>query len=251
MTIAPVRREIRVAADPATAYAVFTAHLGSWWPLGQFSVHGATASVAFEGDEIVERSTDGQVSIWAEVLERSAPDLLRLAWHPGQGSDQATELEVTFRADGDATVVRLLHTGWERLAEPQRAADSYAHGWVAVVDCYGDRVGTGDGQADGAPAEEWFVLEHRPGPAAQVGTPLFQQPLFAEHIAFLGRLADGGLLVAAGPLPDEVGSGMAVVRVPARASGVDVRTLATTDDLSVKGELLTVAVRPWRVQLTG
>jgi uncharacterized protein YndB with AHSA1/START domain/uncharacterized protein YciI len=250
MTIAPVRREIRVAADPATAYAVFTAHLGAWWPLGQFSVHGASASVAFEGDEIVERSTDGEVSVWAEVLERSAPDLLRLSWHPGQPADQATEVEVTFHADGEGTLVRLLHRGWERLAEPARAADSYAQGWVAVIDCYGDRVGTGADPGD-APPEQWFVLQHRPGPAAQSGTPLFQQPLFAEHIAFLGRLADGGLLVAAGPLPDEAGSGMAVVRVPSRADGVDVRALATTDDLAVKGELLTVEVRPWRVQLTG
>jgi uncharacterized protein YciI len=249
MTVAPVRREIRVAADAATAYAVFTAHIGSWWPLGQHSVFGASASVAFEGDQLVERSANGEVSVWAEVVERSAPDLLRLSWHPGEGADRATDLEVTFHPDGDTTLVRLLHTGWERLAEPQRRADSYRQGWVLVIGCYGERAGSPE--AGDSPADQWFVLQHRPGPAADPDGSVFQHPLFAEHLAFLGRLVDQGLLVAAGPLTDESGSGMTVVRVPARSTDVDVRTLATTDDLSVKGELLTVEVRPWAVQVTG
>jgi hypothetical protein len=48
-TIPPVRREILVDADPQTAFEVFTAQIGRWWPLAELSVYGADATVAFEG----------------------------------------------------------------------------------------------------------------------------------------------------------------------------------------------------------
>ena len=48
-----------------------------------------------------------------------------------------------------------------------------------------------------------------------------------EHRAFLQRLDRRGLLVAAGPLADQPGSGMTVVRA---SPGVDVTKLATEGD---------------------
>lgn len=38
--IAPVRREIQVSAPVDTAFALFTAHITAWWPLGTHSVYG-------------------------------------------------------------------------------------------------------------------------------------------------------------------------------------------------------------------
>ena len=99
--------------------------------------------------------------------------------------------------------------------------------------------------------ERWFALLHRPGPALQPGESIFAHPAFAEHVAFLRRLEGRGLLVAAGPLPDEDGAGMTVVRVPADRSDVDIQQLATADDLCVAGGHLTVQVRPWDVRFTG
>ena len=40
-TMPPIRREVLVNADPATAFDVFTTRLGRWWPLATHSVHGA------------------------------------------------------------------------------------------------------------------------------------------------------------------------------------------------------------------
>ncbi len=40
-TMPPIRREVLVDADPATAFDVFTTRLGRWWPLATHSVHGA------------------------------------------------------------------------------------------------------------------------------------------------------------------------------------------------------------------
>ena len=34
----PIRREILVNADPQTAFEVFTARLGRWWPVADKSV---------------------------------------------------------------------------------------------------------------------------------------------------------------------------------------------------------------------
>jgi uncharacterized protein YciI len=100
---------------------------------------------------------------------------------------------------------------------------------------------------DPVPSEAtWFVLRHRPGPALPDGESVFAQAAFAEHVAFLQRLKGRGVLVAAGPLPEEPGSGMTVVRVPA-GDDVDVHDLATRDDLSVVQGLLTVEVTRWAV----
>ena len=98
--------------------------------------------------------------------------------------------------------------------------------------------------------ERWFALLHRPGPALRAGESIFEHPAFGEHVAFLRRLKDQGLLVAAGPLPDEDGAGMTVVRVPANRLDVDIHQLATVDDLCVAGGYLTVQVRPWSVMFT-
>jgi uncharacterized protein YciI len=94
----------------------------------------------------------------------------------------------------------------------------------------------------------WFALMHRPGPSLADGESIFEHPAFMEHVAFLNRLADRGLLIAAGPLPDEPGAGMAVVRTD---GSVDVAALATTDDLCVAAGYLTVEVRPWDVRFSG
>jgi uncharacterized protein YciI len=243
MTLAPIRREILVATLPDRAFALFTSHIGRWWPLREFSVFGADALVAFEGDRLVERS-GSEVSVWAEVLEWDPPRTLRLRWHPGRDATRATDVSVTFAAHDDGTMVTLVHDGWERVEDPAAAADEYGRGWPAVLRTFAD-------WAAGDPAAEasWFVLRHRPGPALKDGDSVFAHPGFAEHVAFLERLTSRGLLLAAGPLPVEPGSGMTIIRVPA-GDDVDVADLAMRDDLSVVEGVLCVDVSPWAVRFT-
>jgi uncharacterized protein YciI len=96
----------------------------------------------------------------------------------------------------------------------------------------------------------WYVLEHRPGPALSAGDSVFAHPKFSEHVAFLGRLHARGLLVAAGPLPDEAGAGMTIVRTPGTPSAQEVERLAREDDQCVAAGVLSVRVRPWSVMFT-
>jgi uncharacterized protein YciI len=245
--VPPLRREVLVACAPEDAFELFTAHIGAWWPLKTHSVHGARASVAFEDGVLVERLGTAR-SVWGEVVYWDRPNGFRMTWYPGHGPERATEVAVSFAPDADATLVTLTHSGWERLADPGGVRAEYEHGWPVVLEQYSRRLGAGGRDAESA--DRWFVLSHRPGPVLDGGGSVFAHPHFAEHLAFLERLADKGWLVAAGALSAEHGEGMTVLRVPA-PEAARVEDLAMTDDQSVAQGLLTVTVRSWEVRLAG
>ncbi|MGX7682032.1 SRPBCC domain-containing protein [Jatrophihabitans sp. DSM 45814] len=241
--IAPVRQQVWASADLDRTFALFTERMTAWWPLAEHSVFG-DGTVAFEDGRLIERSGD-RSSVWAEVIEWDAPHLLRLAWHPGSEATRSTEVRVSFTPDGERTLVQIEHRGWEVLAEPATAADEYRNGWPAVLAALATEAG-GEQPA----AEEWYALLHRPGPALAPGQSVFAAEAFSEHVAFLNRLHGLGMLVAAGPLPDEDGAGMTIVRVRPEHGDVDVTAMARTDDQCVAGGFLEVTVRPWRVMFT-
>jgi len=245
--VPPIRREVLVDADPEVAFDVFTARVGRWWPVAEKSVYGAGTSVAFTGGQFVEQSADGQRAVWGTVTRWEPPDVLAFTWHPGRGPEQASHVEITFTAAGDQTLVAVQHSGWEVFDDPAAARAEYEHGWPAVLDAYHDHVKSQPDDHDGA--ETWVALLHRPAPAGPAGGSVFQDPRFAEHAAFLHRMLDAGYLVAAGPLADEPGAGMTILRLPGAGRLDDAVRLATQDDASVTGGLFTVAVRPWQVMM--
>jgi uncharacterized protein YndB with AHSA1/START domain len=134
-TIAPVRCEVVVAAEPERAFTLFTERIADWWPMATHSVFGAAAEVAFEGDVLVERS-GGQEAPWGRVLTWEPPHLLRLTWHPGHPEAEATDLTVRFHAHEGGTRVELVHTGWERHVRGAEAAIGYTRGWPVVLGAY-------------------------------------------------------------------------------------------------------------------
>jgi uncharacterized protein YndB with AHSA1/START domain/uncharacterized protein YciI len=243
-SLPPIRREVLVEVGPPEAFEVFTARIGDWWPLAGFSVHGEGGSVAISGGDIVERSAAGEISVWGTVTRWEPPGLVAFTWHPGGPADWATHVTVTFAEAGQQTLVTLEHSGWEVLADPAATREEYGRGWVTVLDRYVDAArGSGD------PGESsWFALLHKPGPAAPADG-LLQAPLFAEHVAFLGRMRERGYLVAAGPLGDAAGEGMTILRLPGRDQAAEATRLATEDDKSVASGFFTVQVRPWQVML--
>jgi uncharacterized protein YciI len=97
--------------------------------------------------------------------------------------------------------------------------------------------------------DTWVALLHRPGPNAPRDGSVFEAPGFGDHIAFLNRMRDAGVLVAAGPLLDANGEGMTVLRLPGANRLDEARRLANEDDESVAKGFFTVEVRPWHVIL--
>ncbi|HEY7175122.1 MAG TPA: SRPBCC domain-containing protein [Micromonosporaceae bacterium] len=163
--VPPVRRQLVVLVSP-DAFDAFTRDIGVWWPL-QKSVYGEGSSVSFAGGRLVEEPSD-RSAVWGTVLDWSPPDGFRMTWHPGYPDETvATEVDVRFVAvgDGTRTLVTLVHTGWERLAEPAKAREEYRGGWVAVLggfESHFDKLAEQAGDED-KPDAIWLALSHTPG----------------------------------------------------------------------------------------
>jgi uncharacterized protein YndB with AHSA1/START domain len=138
---AAVRLDVLVNASPDRAFELFVGRIGDWWPLSVHSVFG-TGTVGFEGSRIVERLGEHE-SLWGEVTTWSPPSEIRFTWHPGHGPEHATDVRVTFEAQGGQTLVVLVHTGWERMTDPDATAEEYRHGWVGVLSRYAELVTSG------------------------------------------------------------------------------------------------------------
>lgn len=281
-TLPPIRRQIRVAADQQTAFDVFTNGIGRWWPVAEFSVFGADATVALQDGRLVEQAADGRRAEWGQVTAWEPPTELAVTWHPGAAPERASQVRITFapEASGTGTLVTIEHSGWERFADPAAARAEYDHGWPEVLDRFraaaeagADEPGDRDpGQAaitaaatTGPAAEHsdtqdttddtdnddgewtWVALLHRPGPTAPAPGELFDDARFAEHLAFLGRMRERGYLIAAGPMTDVLGEGMTVLRLPGADQLERAVDLATRDDASVACGFFDVTVRPWHV----
>lgn len=137
-TIPPVELDTLVPCSPEAAFNYFTRDIARWWPLAEHSCsEGEAAGVAFEGAQggaLVETARDGTRHVWGTVVAWEPGRRLAFTWHPGYGADAATSVEVTFQRAGNATRVRVVHSGWERLGEgAARKRDNYAKGWVGVL----------------------------------------------------------------------------------------------------------------------
>lgn len=141
--IEPVRKRVTVDAPVEHAFHVFTERLSDWWPVKTHSVHEKLADEAgLEprlGGALFELWRDGREE-WGEVTVWEPPDRLVFTWHPGHASEEATEVEVRFTAQGGATLVELEHRGWE--ARGERAATmraAYDKGWEPVLARFAER----------------------------------------------------------------------------------------------------------------
>jgi uncharacterized protein YndB with AHSA1/START domain len=139
-----IHKEIFVDASPETAFRVFTEEIARWWPLEKYGIfledRGTVAFEDREGWKLVERAKDGRDTVWGEVLDYEFSSRLRMTWHPGwnpDADDTPGEIEVTFTADGDGTVVVLEHRGWEKMkAKRREARPGYDRGWDEVLEKY-------------------------------------------------------------------------------------------------------------------
>lgn len=146
-TTEPLCRRVTVSATVETAFRVFTERMGDWWPVERYSVHEELADEAGMdarlGGAVYERWREGTEN-WGEITVWEPPDRLVFSWHPGGDPAEATEVEVTFNAEGDGTLVQLEHRGWERLGDrAHEVRAGYADGWQSVLEQYGRVVEAG------------------------------------------------------------------------------------------------------------
>jgi uncharacterized protein YndB with AHSA1/START domain len=118
-----VRKAMRVKAPREVAWRVFTAKMGTWWPLGHYKIGQAKAVDAVVeprvGGRWYERGEDGTTCDWGRVLVWEPPARLVLTWDIDANfqhdASLNTEVEVRFVAVGPGeTQVELEHRRLDR-----------------------------------------------------------------------------------------------------------------------------------------
>ena len=136
--IEPLRLSFEVGCPVAHAFEVWTNRISSWWP-ADHSVSGEDRLLVVlegrPGGRIFERTATGAEFEWGEVTVWEPPTRLACLWHLRQDRDDATEVEITFVDQGNATTrVEIEHRGWERLgARGQGLRDANTAGWSSLV----------------------------------------------------------------------------------------------------------------------
>jgi uncharacterized protein YndB with AHSA1/START domain len=145
VNIEPIHKKITVPVTMDKAFAVFTQQIGSWWPHETHSIgleHTETVIIEEEqGGRLYEIVDDGTEHDWGAVLIWDPPRQVTLSWHVGRGPEVYTEVDVTFEATEEGTVVHLEHRNWERLGDPGVAMRvQYNDGWNPVLARYVDSI---------------------------------------------------------------------------------------------------------------
>ena len=146
----PLTMSFEVACSAEHAFTVWTAQIGSWWPPDHTVSGRGDAAVVLQGGvggRIFEREPDGTEHDWGLVTVWNPPDRLAYVWHLGTDPDDATEVEICFRAKGPAaTRIEIEHRGWERLGSKgeQWRAQNQA-GWESLLPHYQGAITKGEG----------------------------------------------------------------------------------------------------------
>lgn len=150
IAVAPVRKSVRVNADPRRAFDIFTAGMTRWWPR-QHSIGGSPIKeVVVEpqaGGRWFERGEDGTECQWGKVLAWDPPGRLVLAWQISTqwryDPDLVTEVEVRFSADRDGTLVEVEHRldGYGEAADKMRQVFDGPDAWELTLASFAKAVG--------------------------------------------------------------------------------------------------------------
>jgi uncharacterized protein YndB with AHSA1/START domain len=142
ITVAPVRKQVRVAAPPDRAFEVFTAGMGRWWPKSHSIGSSPQKEIIVEpraGGRWAERGEDGSEAEWGKVLAWEPPSRVLLAWQLNQqwqyDASLMTELEIRFTPDGQGTLVELEHRmeGFGEAAEQMRQQLEGPDAWEGLL----------------------------------------------------------------------------------------------------------------------
>jgi uncharacterized protein YndB with AHSA1/START domain len=148
-TVAPVRKSIRVRADVAHAFDVFTAGIDRWWPRTHHIGQSPMTRIIVEpraGGRCYSEQEDGTDCDWGSVLAWEPPHRVVLAWQitsawryePDLARSSEVEVRFTPEADG-MTRVDLEHRHLERHgpgAEEMRAGVDAPGGWGNLLELF-------------------------------------------------------------------------------------------------------------------
>jgi|AraplaMF_Col_mMF_1032025.scaffolds.fasta_scaffold00123_16 uncharacterized protein YndB with AHSA1/START domain len=146
ITIAPVRKSIRVNTRQARAFEVFTEGLGRWWPRHGNNRPAPIKTVILEprvGGRWYEVYEDGSEQTVGAILTWEPPHRFVMSWEYTCvwkiESDVGSEVEVLFIPEGaEATRIELEHRLFERLGLEggTKTRESVNGGWPAMLELF-------------------------------------------------------------------------------------------------------------------
>ncbi len=144
ITIAPVRKSIRVSASQAHAFEVFTSGLGRWWPRTASIGKGPMKMAIMEarlGGRWYELSEDGSQADVGKIIVWDPPRRFVVTWDINSNWKPDTaissEVEVKFIADGpNSTLVELEHRKFEQMGADagEKMRKDVDGGWPGMLD---------------------------------------------------------------------------------------------------------------------
>jgi uncharacterized protein YndB with AHSA1/START domain len=146
VTIAPVRKSIRVSASQAHAFDVFTAGLGRWWPLARGIGKTPRKAMVMEtrlGGHWYELAEDGSRTNVGKIIVWEPPQRFVMTWDINSrwkpDTTVGSEVEVKFIPDGaNATRVELEHRKFEQMGA--EAGESMRKdvdgGWPSLLEMF-------------------------------------------------------------------------------------------------------------------
>ena len=153
-TLEPVVKSIRVRADAAKAFRVFTTEMDSWWPRTHHIGKSPIKRVVVEGlagGSIYTEQEDGTDCPWGSVLAWEPPLRFVMAWQINPSwqfepdLSRCSEVEVTFTpVDDGTTLVELVHRGLELHGggcEKMREMVNSDGGWGTLLGMYAAKAG--------------------------------------------------------------------------------------------------------------
>ena len=145
----PVRKSIRVQANAARAFKVFTEGIDSWWPrshhIGKSPMLRAVLEGRIGGRCYSEQANGtecdwGQITVWEPPQRFVMAWLIDGEWKYQPDASQCSEVVVTFTPQPDgSTLVELEHRNFERMlfgGEAMRAGVSGEGGWNGLLLLY-------------------------------------------------------------------------------------------------------------------
>jgi hypothetical protein len=139
--IEPPRMSFVIDCPVDHAFRVWTARTSRWWPVTHTVTAETGLEVVFEagpGGRIFERTPAGMEVDWGEITVWEPPRRLGYLWHIRTDRADATEVDIAFSDQGDATTrVDIEHRGWERLGSRGPGwRDANQSGWDGVLPHY-------------------------------------------------------------------------------------------------------------------
>lgn len=143
ITIAPVRKTIRVKASQGHAFDVFTSGLGRWWPTTHSIGRPPMKTAVLEprlGGRWYELSEDGSQADVGRVLAWEPPHRFVISWDLNSrwqpDTTVSSEVEVQFIPEGpQSTRVELEHRKFEALGQEggQQMRRDVDGGWPGLL----------------------------------------------------------------------------------------------------------------------